>query len=78
MRSFDELCEDLRAFARANPDEREAVMSDSSVYGEGMDALAAVIKLQALSEYAKNAHGLALFIENRADDRIRARSRNVG
>jgi len=77
MKSFDELCADIAAFARANPEEREAVMSDSAVYGEGMDALVAVIKMQALSEYAKE-RGLALYIENRADDRIRARSRNVG
>jgi len=72
MKSFDALCEDIAAFARANPDERAAVMSDSAVYGEGMDALAAVIKMQALSAYAADWK-LTLYIENRADDRIRAR-----
>ena len=73
MKSFEDLCEDIRAFARANPRERHALISDSAVYGRGMDAGIAMAKLKALSHYAKKEWGLTLYIENRADDAIRAR-----
>lgn len=73
MKSFEALCADLTTFARANPGARDAIISDHAVYGAGMDATIAMAKLKALSTYAREEHRLTLFIENRADDVIRAR-----
>lgn len=72
MKSFEELCSDIGAFARANPEARDAIISDHAVYGGGMDATIAMAKLKALSAYARTEHRLTLYIENRADDAIRA------
>ena len=72
MKPFEELCEDLRAFALAHPDERDVLMSDSAIYGGGMDASVAILKMKALTKYARE-YGLTLYIENRADDWLRVR-----
>lgn len=75
MKSFEQLCEEIQAFARANPDARDALVSDAAVYGGGMDAGIAMAKLKALARFAREEHGLTLYIENRADEEIRMRER---
>lgn len=64
IRSFEDLCADLRDFARVSPSARKISVSDSLVYGGGMDAMIAVAKMQALSKYAKEQLNVELFIHN--------------
>lgn len=70
MRSFEQLCEDVRAFARAHPGATKASVSDHAAYGDGMDARIAVRKLAAVSDYARTEHGLTLYLRNDRDESV--------
>lgn len=64
VRSFESLCEELRDFARQSPNVRGISISDTVVYGVGMDAIIAMSKLRALGDYAKQELGVTLYIHN--------------
>ena len=60
---MEDLCADLRDFARQSNAKKVSV-SDSLVYGAGMDAMIAVAKMRGLSDYARRELGVELFIHN--------------
>lgn len=65
---FEDVCERLRAFALAHPAERVSV-SDTIVYGVGMDVGIAMAKLRAVADYARRECGIAtLYLHNGPPD----------